>query len=83
MGNSICKTIPHIFFMLIDDNYIKNKFITKRNQLAKNYTRMSWLQKHEDIYKYLINRYSDSKYIQETIYRIVNIMIKLLEITFL
>lgn len=69
--------------MLIDDNYIKNKFITKRNQLAKNYTRMSWLQEHEDIYKYLINRYSDSKSIQETIYRIVNIMIKLWEITFL
>lgn len=35
--------------MLIDDNYIKkNKFITKRNQLTKNYTRMSWLEKHED-----------------------------------
>lgn len=30
--------------MLIDDNYIKNKFITKRNQLAKNYTRMAWLE---------------------------------------
>lgn len=58
--------------MLIDDNYIKNKFITKRNQLAKNYTRMSWLEKHEDIYNYLINRYNDSKSIQETIYRIVN-----------
>lgn len=79
--------------MLIDDNYIKNKFITERNQLAKNYTRMSWLEKHEDIYNYLINRYNDSKSIQETIYRIVNnidirplnnnIMIKLREITFL
>lgn len=58
--------------MLIDDNYIINIFITKRNQLAKNYTRLSWLEKHKDIYNYLINRYDDSMSIQETIYRIVN-----------
>ncbi len=58
--------------MIINDDYIKEKFITKKNQLAKNYTRLSWLNKHQDIYDYLINRYNDSESIQETIYRIVN-----------
>lgn len=58
--------------MDIDDEYIKNKFITQRGYLNKNYVRLSWLNKHNDVYDYLNNRYTDSQSISETIYRIIN-----------
>ncbi|MBO6271734.1 hypothetical protein J6O48_03020 [bacterium] len=56
----------------MDDNYIKNLFLTKSKHLNKNYTQSSWLNKHNDIFNYLLNKYSDSTSIQETLYRIIN-----------
>ena len=58
--------------MEINDLYILNLFLTQNGCLNKNYTRDSWLLKHKDILDFLLNRYSDSKSIQETIYRIKN-----------
>ena len=44
----------------------------KDNKYIKPRYRQTWLDKHPDVYNYLINRFDDSKSIKETVYRIVN-----------
>ena len=58
--------------MEINDEYIIQEFINNQKHINSSKCRDKWLQTHQDIYNYLINRYKDSKSISETIYRIYN-----------
>ena len=57
---------------MITDNEIINIFYSKRGFINPNRTQKQWLNKNRDIYDYLINRYTDSDSIHETLYRIKN-----------
>ena len=58
--------------MEINDEYIIKEFINNQKHIKSCKCGNKWLQAHQDIYNYLINRYKDSKSISETIYRIYN-----------
>ena len=58
--------------MEINDEYIIKEFINNQKHIKSCKCGNKWLQSHQDIYNYLINRYKDSKSISETIYRIYN-----------
>lgn len=55
----------------IDDEYCISLFYSS-NKRNSNRMRASWLEKHQDVYNYLLNRYKDSESVAETVYRIKN-----------
>ena len=56
----------------MNDKDIIDIFYTNKNKINSHLTNDTYLNKHLDIKQYLLNRYSDSLSIKETIYRIKN-----------
>lgn len=54
------------------DAQIINEFFTKDGKINVNKIKSSFLDKHDDLKTYLINRFNDSESINETLYRIKN-----------
>ena len=55
--------MEHLTLNVIDDNYILEIFKDKNGNIIPAKTRESWLNKHEDIKSYLLNRYPNDKFI--------------------
>lgn len=56
---------------MLNDEYIKKLFFIDHQRLNPNYMKPAWLKLHPDINNYLINRYTDSLSLRETLYRIL------------
>ena len=55
-----------------NDSLLLKELLTKNNLPNTNKLKITWLNNHPEVYRYLISRYTDSESFAETLYRIKN-----------